>query len=60
VSFVREKPNTVELIDGNGTTMYETAYRGPPVDGDPRPADHPEVTEPYIAYSPNASVQVFR
>jgi len=56
--FVREKPNTVQLIDSNGTMVYTTAYGGPPVDGDIRPADHPEVTEPYIAYSPNASVQV--
>ena len=57
--FIREKPNTAQIINGkSGTIVYETEYRGPAVDGDSRPADHPEVTEPYIAYSPNASVQV--
>ena len=48
----------MQLVDGNHTIVYETGYKGPAVDGDSRPADHPEVTEPYIAYSPNASVQV--
>jgi len=54
----RENPNTVQIVASNGTVVYETEYRGPSVDGDSRPADHPEVTEPYITYSPNASVQV--
>jgi len=56
--LVREKLNTVQMIDSSGRIVYETEYRGPAVDGDSRPADHPEVTEPYIAYSPNASVKV--
>ena len=48
----------MQLINGSGTTVYETGYNGPAVDGDSRPTDHPEVTEPYIAYSPNASATV--
>jgi len=49
----------VQLINDSGTTVYETGYKGPAVDGDSRPTDHPEVTEPYIAYSPNASATVY-
>lgn len=43
---------------GDGSVLFQTGYHGPPIENDPRPADHPELTEPYIAYSPNLSVQV--
>jgi hypothetical protein len=54
----RERPNAARILDLNGSVMFETGYSGPPIEGDPRPADHPEVSEPYIAYSPNATVEV--
>lgn len=54
----REQPNTVSVKANDGSIIYQTKYHGPPIEDDPRPADHPELTEPYVAYSPNASVQV--
>lgn len=54
----RERPNSVTVRADEGSVLYQTGYHGPPIENDPRPADHPELTEPYIAYSPNVSVQV--
>jgi hypothetical protein len=58
VNCLRERPNTARVLHQNGSVLFETGYSGPPIEGDPRPADHPEVTEPYIAYSRNGSVEV--
>lgn len=52
-----EQPNSVSVRDANGSILFQTGYHGPPIDNDPRAADHPELTEPYIAYSPRASVE---
>lgn len=54
----REQANAVSVKANDGSIIYQTKYHGPPIEDDPRPADHPELTEPYVAYSPNASVQV--
>jgi len=55
---LRERSNTVHLLNDNGSIIYSSGYRGPPVNGDPRSADHPELTESYVAYSPNGTAEV--
>lgn len=52
-----ERPNTVQLLSANGSLVYQTDYRGPAINGDTRSADHPEITQGYVAYSPNGTAQ---
>ena len=41
----------VSLVDGNGTVVYQSEYRGP------HKPYHPELS-PYNAYAPNGTVKV--
>lgn len=46
--------SSVSLLDSNGSVMYQTQY------GDPKHQYkfHPEIRRPFIAFSPNGTVEV--
>ena len=49
----REHPNTLSLVDNNGTVMYKTDYDGP------HQYDlHPELKIAYHAFAPSGNVTV--